>query len=555
MLSVCSFDPTTIRKTSQKLGLRTDASKRFENDVPPALSRRALDRFAELITEVADGKVSEDVCDVYPQPDKLYKVGITPERVNRLLGTDISTDEMVSILSRLGCDVEMVTPREFINQKVGDLVGAPYEYGASVLRDAPEKFDCSSFTSWLYVQGGIALPRITADQFVYTEEITEEELQSGDLIFSNTQKQEGGEIYNESQEYMPGTEISGGVDHCGVYLGDGKVVHASRHNLDEQGGVEVEDLADAEQFQNITKFGRVPEGGKEHIVATIPAFRTDLRIGADLIEEIARVYGYDNIAPTLPSVDEPGPKQRSNVGVISDVLVSLGLSEVKTYSLINMGEIKVANPVAEDKAYLRTTIRDNLKELLEMNQPHLPVLAANEIAIFEVGQVFNADEELTEVAVATRRKGANEAVADIFGRLAEALGISIDPEIKDSIGTATFADVESLALAVVDLPAYREIPDNSFCLPSAYPYVLRDIAVWTPAGTEPEEVKSIIQNAAGDLLVATKLFDTYEKDDQISYAFKLVFQSDERTLSDKEVNEHMQAIEEALEENGGFSVR
>jgi phenylalanyl-tRNA synthetase beta subunit len=190
-----------------------------------------------------------------------------------------------------------------------------------------------------------------------------------------------------------------------------------------------------------------------------------------------------------------------------------------------------------------------------MNQPHLPVLAANEIAIFEVGQVFNADEELTEVAVATRRKGANEAVADIFGRLAEALGISIDPEIKDSIGTATFADVESLALAVVDLPAYREIPDNSFCLPSAYPYVLRDIAVWTPAGTEPEEVKSIIQNAAGDLLVATKLFDTYEKDDQISYAFKLVFQSDERTLSDKEVNEHMQAIEEALEENGGFNVR
>jgi phenylalanyl-tRNA synthetase beta subunit len=55
--------------------------------------------------------------------------------------------------------------------------------------------------------------------------------------------------------------------------------------------------------------------------------------------------------------------------------------------------------------------------------------------------------------------------------------------------------------------------------------------------------------------VAVNLFDTYEKDDQISYAFKLVFQSDERTLSDKEVNEHMQAVEEALEENGGFSVR
>jgi len=65
----------------------------------------------------------------------------------------------------------------------------------------------------------------------------------------------------------------------------------------------------------------------------------------------------------------------------------------------------------------------------------------------------------------------------------------------------------------------------------------------------------IITKSSDDLLVAVNLFDTYEKDDQISYAFKLVFQSDERTLSDKEVNEHMQAVEEALEENGGFSVR
>ena len=88
-----------------------------------------------------------------------------------------------------------------------------------------------------------------------------------------------------------------------------------------------------------------------------------------------------------------------------------------------------------------------------------------------------------------------------------------------------------------------------------YPYVLRDVAVWTPIGTESESVAKIIQDAAGDLLTATKLFDTYEKEDQISFAFKLVFQSDERTLSDKEVNEQMQAVEEALEDNNRFSVR
>jgi len=565
LLSVCSFDPTTIRRASQDLGLRTDASKRFENNVPADLSRRALDRLTELMVEVVGAKVSSDVCDVYPHPERSYKVGVTPERVNNILGTDIATDEMVDILERLGCEVELVIPRESITDEAQECVGAEYAYGASVLRDAPEKFDCSSFTSWLYVQGGITLPRISADQFVYSDEIEEKDLQPGDLIFSNTEKQEGGEIYYESCEFWPGTEIPGGVDHCGIYLGEGKVIHASRHNRKEEGGVEVEELAASKQFQNIVKYGRVPTADEEHIVATIPAWRTDLRIGIDLIEEIARVYGYDQIEATLPTdsgeeVRTPESTsslrlERSNVGIIGDVLVSLGLSEVKTYSLVDSGDIELTNPTAGDKAFLRTTLRDNLLEVREINGSHLPVLEANSLHIFEIGQIFTAKAELTEIAIGVDEKGGDKAVADIFAQLAEILGIDIIPEIKNGIGTATFVDIESLEFAASDLPTYHKVPENSFRLPSSYPYVLRDTAVWTPVDTESDAVKGIIQAAAGDLLVATKLFDTYEKEGQISYAFKLVFQSDERTLSDVEVNEHMQAVEAALEENEGFSVR
>jgi phenylalanyl-tRNA synthetase beta chain len=171
MLSVCSFDPAIIRKTSQKLNLRTDASKRFENNVPPAGARRALERFSELLQKVSNARISDDICDVYPQVAADFKIGVTTDDVNSLLGADISQSEILEILDRLGCDTEVITPKEKVLSVAKDQLGAPYTYGASVLRDAPDTFDCSSFVSWVFVQAGKALPRISVDQFAYTERI------------------------------------------------------------------------------------------------------------------------------------------------------------------------------------------------------------------------------------------------------------------------------------------------------------------------------------------------------------------------------------------------
>ncbi|MCA1807776.1 MAG: hypothetical protein LC687_08010, partial [Actinobacteria bacterium] len=128
-------------------------------------------------------------------------------------------------------------------------------------------------------------------------------------------------------------------------------------------------------------------------------------------------------------------------------------------------------------------------------------------------------------------------------------------EITNGIATVLLPENQEMLSGPQDVADAELFSPVQFRTPSMYPYVLRDIAVWTPAGTQSETVKDIIHNAAGYLLVAANLFDTYEKDDQISYAYKLVFQSDERTLNDGEVNEQMHAVEEALEENDGFSVR
>lgn len=553
MLSACSFDPTTIRRTSQKLNLRTDASKRFENDVPAAGVKRAMDRFSELMSDLTNAKIAQDVLDVYPRPVNDYKVGVSTGEVNDLLGISIEESEITDILTRLGCEVESVVPREFVIKQAEEFVGIPYEYGASVTKDAPEKFDCSSFISWLYVQTGVALPRMSGGQFAYTEGIKESDLEPGDIVFSNTKRDEGGEIYYETREYIPGTEIPGGVDHCGIYLGDGKVIHASRHNHAEDGGVEVELLAEAEQFKNITKYGRVPEADQKRLVVTIPNWRTDLRISQDLIEEVGRVYGYEEIAAVMPkseAIESTNPLE-----AIRTTLVGCGLSEVKTYSLIDKGEIKLTNPVAENKAYLRTTLRGNLKEVLDENSQHLPVLKTDNLGVFEIGKVFTADSEAVEIGVAIQ-EGTGQELSDIFAQVDALFDTDISAEVKDGIATARIPDLDSLKLQKISETTSRDLyAAVDFQTPSAYPYVLRDIAVWTPAGTTPGDVEDIIADTAGDLLVSINLFDTYEKDKQVSYAFKLVFQSSERTLRDEEVNDQMHSIEEALEDNSGFSVR
>ena len=97
---------------------------------------------------------------------------------------------------------------------------------------------------------------------------------------------------------------------------------------------------------------------------------------------------------------------------------------------------------------------------------------------------------------------------------------------------------------------------------SPYPFVVRDIALWIggtdeglETGTIADAVREVIKKSAGDLLVSVRLFDTFEKDARVSLAFRLVFQSPERTLTDEEVNYQMWQVTQALGEGTGFEVR
>ena len=106
LLESAYFNPSSVRATAKALGISTEASYRFERGADPGVVIAALDRAAELITELAGGTVCEGVADVYPGWQPLTRIQLRPERVNFVLGTTIETAEMVQILNRLDFDVE-----------------------------------------------------------------------------------------------------------------------------------------------------------------------------------------------------------------------------------------------------------------------------------------------------------------------------------------------------------------------------------------------------------------------------------------------------------------
>lgn len=216
----------------------------------------------------------------------IYRIGLSRNEVN------------VDQLKQGGLKFSEVVPREEIVNSAKRALGASYKRGASVLRDAPGAFDCSSLVAWCAVQAGFSIPRISIDQFVYSQRITKEDLKPGDLIFVNTKKvihtdgtyfsqvlgKEVKEeaIRTETLEFMPGTKVPQGVDHVGIYTGNDNVIHASF----KTGNVVEEKLDQNSAFENIVGYGRIINDETKRFVVEIPDTRTDLRQKENLIKEL-----------------------------------------------------------------------------------------------------------------------------------------------------------------------------------------------------------------------------------------------------------------------------
>ncbi len=220
-----NFDAVSTRKTAQRVGIRTDASKRFEHDISYSLTEDGMNLATNLILEICPEARVGEIVDVAARVAKNYKVGISVSELNGILGTKISQDDIENILIRLGFQYVIIAdPSAQVNILAPTLVSKPYKFGASVLYDAPESFDCAGLIAYIWKEAGVAIPRMSVDQFVFGKEIQLDALAPGDLIFSNSGIDN---VYYESVEWMRGKKVPSGVDHVGMYLGDGKIIHAS----------------------------------------------------------------------------------------------------------------------------------------------------------------------------------------------------------------------------------------------------------------------------------------------------------------------------------------
>ena len=276
---------------------------------------------------------------------------------------------------------------------------------------------------------------------------------------------------------------------------------------------------------------------------TQPALRLDLCEPHDLVEEVGRIIGYEKIKPELPETN-----LKSQVNEIfyktlaaKKYFIDQGYSEVMTYVFRDKGEVEVLKS-ASDKKFLRTNLKDGMNESLTLNTLHSALLGIDQIKIFEIGTVFLKDTEEIHVAY-NEKKNIIEMTLDEF-------------YTKNNIVVGDSYN-ELLSSTNCSLPSTHFSPWSSF------PFISRDIAVWVPAGTQSDILKEIYQKGGTELLVRDpQLVDTFTKpassaggDGKTSYAFRLVFQSFERTLTDEEVNNVMSEISKKILENKDWELR
>jgi phenylalanyl-tRNA synthetase beta chain len=257
----------------------------------------------------------------------------------------------------------------------------------------------------------------------------------------------------------------------------------------------------------------------------VPVLRLDLTGAHDMAEEIGRIIGYDKVVPTIPKIDFV-PKANDvqvRMNTVREKLLADGYSEVVTYTFTKKGKVEVARG-AKGKEFLRTNLTDGLKESYELNRLNAPLLGNDETKIFEIGTVF-PEKDREEIHVAcVDKKGVVESTLEEFTH-----------------------DLDLLSTFNFQLSTRGE----KFTAWSQYPFISRDIAVWVPVGTNPDELIDLCKENGTELLIRVPvLFDQFTKDEKTSLAVRLVFQSHERTLTDADVTGIMENVTKALENKG-----
>ncbi len=341
----------------------------------------------------------------------------------------------------------------------------------------------------------------------------------------------------------------------------------------------------------LTRLGFVVAPKDGRLAAQVPGWRPDVTIEVDLIEEIARLHGYDEfptqMIPFRPS-SVPNDPIEGLKAKLRSVFTAAGLHEARSLSLGPSGGENaqpVLHPLSSEEAFLRTAILPGLVRSVEHNW----AVRERDVRLFEVGAVFEKTdgmprETLSFAAVVTGRsnpehwsnggKGGDYDLWDLKALLqnaVEVVGGRLDQDGNDwvvlnkdgeKIGRAGIQNADAPAWAApvfgfeveVTLKrsghvAYSAVPRN--------PPLERDLALILPDGVSVSQVEEEIRKSTGSLLESVVIFDEYRADDLAgrSVAWRIVLRSPKKTLRDKDADQAVQRTVNSLRDRLGVELR
>ncbi|MFR9145907.1 MAG: phenylalanine--tRNA ligase subunit beta [Mediterraneibacter sp.] len=452
LFEAACFDGVNIRKSSKRVGLRTEASAKFEKGLDPNNAQAAIDRACQLVEEMGAGEVVGGMVDVYGKKKEPVRVPFDADKINELLGTQISKEEMLGYFKML------------------------------------------------------------------------------DLEYDET---------------------------------------------------------------------------SEEIIA--PTFRQDLLCLADLAEEVARFYGYDNIPTTLPTGEATTGKLSFKLRIeqaARDIAEFCGFSQGMTYSFESpkvfdrllipedsplRKTVQIMNPLGEDYSIMRTISLNGMLTSLATNYNR----RNKDVRLYELGNIYlpkslpltELPEERMQFTLGMYGDGDFFTMKGVVEEFFEKIGMKekeiydpnsgrsylhpgrqadiiykgskigflgeVHPEVADTYGIG-----ERAYVAVIDMPEVLKYAtfDRKYTGIAKYPAVTRDISMVVPKEILVGQIEEIIEKKGGAYLESYHLFDLYEGE-QIkagfkSVAYSIVFRAKDKTLSDTEVTEAMDRILKGLEALG-----
>ncbi len=414
-------------------------------------------------------------------------------------------------------------------------------------------------------------------------------------------------------EKYAGGEVLEGTVEANTLKVEPAVISVTLDKINRVLGTTLE-MKDVEQIFARLQFETSVDGNS--IIVTVPTRRGDITIEEDLIEEVARIYGYDNLGSTLPiGSSTPGhlTAYQSKRRIVRNVLEGAGLYQAITYSLTSGDKatqyalehrepIRLAMPMSEEHSTLRLSIVPQLLSVLKYNAAR----QHDSLAIYEIGDVFLENgsdvlpDEREHLAGAITGlwhshlwQGEKKAVdfyvvKGILEGLFATLGLSEKIEYRqaekegmhpgrtaevylsgNSIGflgqihptVEKEYDLKETYVFELSLKAILEAeiePLHYHSIPR-YPSITRDIALVVDKEKAAYELESIIKAAGGSLLKEVHVFDLYEGErmeaGKKSIAFSLKYFDPERTLTDEEVVKAHDKVLVELKEKSGAVLR